>query len=286
MAIIVQVRAGPARKASVRRPKVTKARSCMRTGSHICPIPSRDIGAAGVGIIPAHVRSRLTHPARVLTVSAFEARPERRRPRHNSGRRHSPSLHAVHWAMGTVGSASIMKLFQSLASVAPIAGRSGPRRPGLGRLAAWASCLALSGCGVLDRGFLSPAGPVAQVIHDEFLLVCLVMLFVIGPVLLLVPLVAWHYRLSNTKSAYRPQWGFSWPLEGLIWIPPAASWSAGRVPVARHPPARPLQAAARRGDRGAGDRGRLEVDVHLPGAGRRHREPAGDPGRAAGAPRA
>lgn len=46
------------------------------------------------------------------------------------------------------------------------------------------------------------------------------MLFVIGPVLLLVPLIAWHYRLSNTKSAYRPQWGFSWPLEGLIWIPP------------------------------------------------------------------
>ncbi len=47
------------------------------------------------------------------------------------------------------------------------------------------------------------------------------MLFVIGPVLLLAPLFAWHYRLSNTQSAYRPQWGFSWPLEGLIWIPPA-----------------------------------------------------------------
>ena len=46
------------------------------------------------------------------------------------------------------------------------------------------------------------------------------MLFVIGPVLLLVPLFAWHYRLSNTRSAYRPQWAFSWPLEGLIWIPP------------------------------------------------------------------
>ncbi len=46
------------------------------------------------------------------------------------------------------------------------------------------------------------------------------MLFVIGPVLLLTPLIAWHYRLSNTQSAYRPQWGFSWSLEGLIWIPP------------------------------------------------------------------
>ena len=47
------------------------------------------------------------------------------------------------------------------------------------------------------------------------------MLFVIGPVLLLTPLFAWHYRLSNTQSAYRPQWGFNWPLEGLIWIPPS-----------------------------------------------------------------
>jgi cytochrome o ubiquinol oxidase subunit 2 len=52
-------------------------------------------------------------------------------------------------------------------------------------------------------------------------MVCLVMLSVIGPVVLLTPLFAWHYRLSNTRSAYRPQWGFSWPLEGLIWIPPS-----------------------------------------------------------------
>jgi len=93
-----------------------------------------------------------------------------------------------------------------------------------GRLTGLACSLAaglmLAGCGVLDRGFMSPAGPVAQAIHDEFMQVCLIMLFVIGPVLLLVPLIAWHYRLSNTKSAYRPQWGFNWSLEGLIWVPP------------------------------------------------------------------
>lgn len=81
-------------------------------------------------------------------------------------------------------------------------------------------CGLLSGCSLLDRGFLSPAGPVAAATKHEFLLVCLIMLFVVGPVLLLTPLIAWHYRLSNTRSAYRPQWGFSWPLEGLIWIPP------------------------------------------------------------------
>ena len=88
------------------------------------------------------------------------------------------------------------------------------------RTAAPLLCFFLAGCGALDRGFLSPAGPVASAIRHEFLFVCLVMLFVIGPVLLLTPLIAWHYRLSNTQSAYRPQWGFSWSLEGLIWIPP------------------------------------------------------------------
>ena len=82
--------------------------------------------------------------------------------------------------------------------------------------------VSLAGCGVVDRGFLSPAGPVAAAIRDDFLRVCFIMLFVIGPVLLLAPLFAWHYRLSNTKSAYRPQWGFNWSLEGLIWIPPTA----------------------------------------------------------------
>jgi cytochrome o ubiquinol oxidase subunit 2 len=78
----------------------------------------------------------------------------------------------------------------------------------------------LSGCSVLSRGFLGAAGPVAAAERHEFYLVGAVMLLVIGPVLLLTPLIAWHYRLANTKSAFRPQWGFSWILEGLIWIPP------------------------------------------------------------------
>lgn len=90
----------------------------------------------------------------------------------------------------------------------------------ISRMAMPIFCLFLDGCGALDRGFLSPGGPVASATRHEFLIVCLVMLLVIGPVLLLTPLIAWHYRLSNTRSAYRPQWGFSWSLEGLIWIPP------------------------------------------------------------------
>ena len=81
--------------------------------------------------------------------------------------------------------------------------------------------LLLGACGALHRGFLFPAGPVAAATRHEFLIVSLVLLLVIAPVLLLTPVIAWHYRLSNTRSAYRPQWGFNWPLEGLIWIPPS-----------------------------------------------------------------
>jgi cytochrome o ubiquinol oxidase subunit 2 len=99
-----------------------------------------------------------------------------------------------------------------------VCGRFSSRTP---RAAVPFICCVLAGCDALHRGFLSPAGPVAAATRHEFLFVCVVMLFVIGPVLLLAPLFAWHYRLSNTRSAYRPEWAFSWPLEGLIWVPPS-----------------------------------------------------------------
>jgi len=94
--------------------------------------------------------------------------------------------------------------------------------PLLARIAASLSlALPASGCAALSHGFLGAAGPVAAGERHEFLLVSGIMLLVIAPVLLLTPLIAWHYRLSNRKAAFRPQWGFSWALEGLIWLPPA-----------------------------------------------------------------
>ena len=88
------------------------------------------------------------------------------------------------------------------------------------RFLALAPAWPLAGCSAFDHGILAAAGPVADHERHLFMIVCIVMLFVIGPVVLLTPLFAWHYRLANTKSAYRPEWGFNWPLEGLIWIPP------------------------------------------------------------------
>lgn len=80
--------------------------------------------------------------------------------------------------------------------------------------------LLLGGCDALKLGVMNHAGPIAAGQWDLYSIVAVVLVFVAGPVLLLTPLMAWHYRLSNKNSAFRPKWDFSWPLEGLIWIPP------------------------------------------------------------------
>ena len=78
----------------------------------------------------------------------------------------------------------------------------------------------LTGCTALDHGILNAQGPVAAHERHLLLVVSAILLFVWVPVVILVPLMAWHYRRSNTNDAYRPKWAFSWPLEGFIWIPP------------------------------------------------------------------
>ena len=80
--------------------------------------------------------------------------------------------------------------------------------------------LPLGGCDALRLGIVDHAGPVAAAQWHLYLIVAAVLVFVAGPVLVLVPLMAWHYRLSNKGDAYRPDWGFSWPLEILVWVPP------------------------------------------------------------------
>lgn len=92
---------------------------------------------------------------------------------------------------------------------------------GRARLFAPLPALALGGCDVLKLGVMNHAGPVAASQWHLYVIVGIVLVFVAGPVLLLTPLIAWHYRLSNTHRAFRPNWNFSWILEALIWIPPS-----------------------------------------------------------------
>ena len=88
------------------------------------------------------------------------------------------------------------------------------------RLFATLPLFLLSGCDVLKLGVMNHAGPIAADQWHLYVIVGIVLVFVAGPVLLLTPLIAWHYRLSNRNSAFRPKWDFSWILEALIWIPP------------------------------------------------------------------
>jgi cytochrome o ubiquinol oxidase subunit 2 len=78
----------------------------------------------------------------------------------------------------------------------------------------------VGGCDVLRLGVANPAGPVAEAQWHLLLIVGAVLFFVAAPVLILTPIIAWHYRLGKKGNVYRPTWTFSWPLEGLIWIPP------------------------------------------------------------------
>lgn len=78
----------------------------------------------------------------------------------------------------------------------------------------------LGGCGALKLSVVNHAGPIAASQWHLYIIVGIVLVFVAGPVLLLTPLIAWHYRLSNKNDSFKPNWGFSWTLEGLIWIPP------------------------------------------------------------------
>ena len=80
----------------------------------------------------------------------------------------------------------------------------------------------LGGCNALGLGPMNPAGPIAESQRHLYLVLAIPLIFVAGPVLILTPLIAWHYRLSNARSAFRATWNFSWWLEALIWIPPTA----------------------------------------------------------------
>jgi cytochrome o ubiquinol oxidase subunit 2 len=79
---------------------------------------------------------------------------------------------------------------------------------------------ALNGCAAIQLGVVNHAGLIAEHQWRLYLIVGFVLIFVALPVLLLTPLVAWHYRLSNKRGAYRPRWNFSWVLEFFIWVPP------------------------------------------------------------------
>lgn len=75
----------------------------------------------------------------------------------------------------------------------------------------------LCSCGFSEHGFLAPSGPIAEAQKNHLLSITGWTLVVIVPLFIALPIVLWKYRFGNRKSLYRPNWSFSWLLEGLIW---------------------------------------------------------------------
>ncbi|PID61349.1 MAG: ubiquinol oxidase subunit II [Gammaproteobacteria bacterium] len=89
----------------------------------------------------------------------------------------------------------------------------------IGLLAVLAAGAVLSGC---DLVVINPSGDIATQESQLIGYSTLLMLLVIVPVMLLTVFFAWHYRASNKKATYEPEWNHSISLEIVIWTLPLA----------------------------------------------------------------
>ena len=67
---------------------------------------------------------------------------------------------------------------------------------------------------------MSPSGDIAMQQRDLILVSTGLMLLIIIPVIILTLYFAWHYRRSNEKAVYAPDWHHSMRLEVVIWAAP------------------------------------------------------------------
>lgn len=75
----------------------------------------------------------------------------------------------------------------------------------------------LAGCQTV---LMSPSGDLALQQRNLIITSTVLMLLIIVPVIALTLLFAWHYRASNKKATYDPEWDHSTVLELLIWSAP------------------------------------------------------------------
>lgn len=68
---------------------------------------------------------------------------------------------------------------------------------------------------------LTPDGPIAEAERNLLLSAVGLMLIVVVPVFLLVAIFTWHYRGSNDKATYTPDWSYSARIDAVIWLVPA-----------------------------------------------------------------
>jgi cytochrome o ubiquinol oxidase subunit 2 len=74
--------------------------------------------------------------------------------------------------------------------------------------------------GACQAVVLSPSGDIAQQQRNILLESTALMLLIVIPVMALIVYIAWHYRQTNDKARYEPEWSHSIHLELIIWSVP------------------------------------------------------------------
>lgn len=86
------------------------------------------------------------------------------------------------------------------------------------RLCALATlAMVLSGC---SGSVLDAQGPVGASDSAILMDALLIMLVIVIPTILVAFWIAWHYRASNTKAKYLPEWSYSGKIEAVVWAIP------------------------------------------------------------------
>jgi cytochrome o ubiquinol oxidase subunit 2 len=77
----------------------------------------------------------------------------------------------------------------------------------------------LSGCS--DLRLLEPGGPIGAADRDVILAAFGLMLIVLIPAIIMSIAIPWHYRATNKKAVYAPDWKHSNRIEAVVWTVPA-----------------------------------------------------------------
>ena len=100
----------------------------------------------------------------------------------------------------------------------------------------------LGGCG---RAILQPEGPVEYSERTILFDALVIMLGIVIPTMVAIVIFAWHFRASNTRATYRPDWSYSGRLELINWSIPilVVMFLGGIAWVASHTldPAAPIK---------------------------------------------
>ena len=79
----------------------------------------------------------------------------------------------------------------------------------------------LGGCSLAHAPVLDPHGTVALIERNLLFLCAGLMLIVVVPVWMLTFWFTWHFRESNPRARYAPEWSYSAGLDAVVWLVPA-----------------------------------------------------------------